>query len=40
MSKAKEGKKVVVKDDRTVFEKQEDAWFENDCEGSIENYET
>jgi len=32
-------KKVVVKDERTVFEKQEDAWLDNDCEGSIEDYE-
>jgi len=31
-------KKVVVKDDRTVFEKQEDAWFENDCQGDREDY--
>ena len=29
----------VEKDDRTVFERQEDAWLDNDCEGSIEDYD-
>jgi hypothetical protein len=28
----------IAKDERTCFEKQEDAWFENDCQGRIEDY--
>ena len=31
--------KKEVKDDSTVFERQEEQWLENDCEGSIEDYE-
>ena len=30
--------KKVEKDDRTFFEIQEDAWFDNDCQGDIEDY--
>ncbi len=32
-------KKIIVNDDRTVFERQEDAWFENDCQGDMEDYQ-
>ena len=32
-------KKVVIKDNRTFFEMQEDAWFSNNCQGAIEDYD-
>ena len=36
MSKPKQDK--VEKDDSTVYERQYDAWLDNDCDGDIEDY--
>lgn len=31
--------KPKKEDSKTFFEMQEDAWYENDCQGNIEDYD-